>query len=71
LLKWIVLALVTHEQTLIVLLDAFGQPPRREGVVGAVNHLLDVEEKLGVALLVVGFILLGIGMLANALSYVV
>ena len=72
LLRCVVLALVSHEATIQVLLDTINnQPQRREAVVGAVNHLIDVEEKLGLVLLVVGFVFLGVGMLANAASYLV
>ncbi len=38
-------------------------------VEGVTKHLLDVESKLGVILLILGFLLLGIGMLCNVVMY--
>lgn len=73
LLKWIVLTLVTHERSIEALLDL--PSPRsnlqREAIVGAVQHLLNIEQKLGFRLLVLGLVLLGLGMLSNALSFLV
>lgn len=69
-LHWVVLALVTHERSIEVLLDVpTREPQRKAAVVGAVKHLLDIEAKLGLGLLITGFALLSIGMLANALSH--
>lgn len=71
LLKWVVLALVTHERSIEVLLDlpTSQSPLQREAVVGAVRHLLDIEQKLGFGLLVFGLALLGLGMISNAASF--
>ena len=72
LLHWVVLALITHERSIEVLLDVPTPGPQsRPAVVGAVRHLLDLEAKLGFGLLIAGLALLGAGMLANALSYFV
>lgn len=47
---------------------ASGQPVTRN-VEGVTKHLLDVESKLGLVLLVLGFLSLGVGMLCNAATY--
>ncbi len=38
---------------------------------GVTKHLLDIESKLGLVLLVMGFLLLGFGMFSNAASFLV
>ena len=69
-IKWVVYCLVAHEQSLVQvrkLLDNEKQTgPMVEGVT---KHLLDVESKLGVFLLVLGLVLLAIGMISTAVSF--
>jgi hypothetical protein len=67
-LKWVVYALVAHEDAIHALLTG-SSSSKRPVAIGVTKHLLDVESKVGVALLVFGLGLLGIGMLANAASF--
>lgn len=69
-LQWVVYCLVAHEQSIVQLRKvASGEPQDKPVVEGATKHLLDVESKLGLILLVLGFLLLGIGMLCQAATY--
>ena len=68
-LKWVVYALVAHEASITQLRKYLNNEPQTGPVVeGVTTHLLDIESKLGVILLVLGFALLGVGMLFNAAS---
>lgn len=69
-LKWVVYCLVTHEHAIEQLTKAANNQRVQEPVIGGITkHLLDIESKLGLALLIAGFFLLGVGMLSNAVSY--
>lgn len=69
-LKWVVYCLVAHEQSIEQLkLIAANQNQTEPIVSGVTKHLIDVQSKLGIVLLVIGFALLGIGMLCNAVSF--
>ena len=71
-LKWVVYCLVAHEQSIEQLAELTDNRKQNEPIVkGVTKHLLDVKSKLGVVLLVAGFILLGIGMFSNAASFFV
>ena len=66
---WVSLALNAHEISIDVLMRAMnGQSQQFPLVSGSVKHLNDIENKLGVKLLVLGFGCLGLGMVFNALS---
>lgn len=69
-MQWLVYCLVAHEQSLIqvrrILNNECQTKPMVEGVT---KHLLDLESKLGLALLIGGFLFLAIGMLATAASF--
>ena len=69
-LDWVVYCLVAHEQSISQLRKITSNQhqdfPMIEGVA---KHLLDVRSKLGLVLLVIGFLLLGIGMLSQATFY--
>lgn len=69
-LKWVVYCLVAHEQSLEQVRQRLSNQQQTEPMVGGVTkHLLDIESRLGVALLVIGFIFLALGMLATAASF--
>lgn len=69
-LKWVVYCLVAHERSIDVLINvAGGKFQSQPAVTGVIQHVLDIESKLGVALLVAGLVLLGLGMLSNAASF--
>jgi hypothetical protein len=69
-LKWVVHCLVAHEQSIIQLRNVLSNEPQTEPVVqGVTKHLLKVEGKLGVVLLVTGLLLVAIGMTFNAATY--
>ena len=69
-LKWVVYALVAHEQSLTQLRKFVNHEPQTGPVVeGVTVHLLDVESRLGFVLLILGFVCFGIGMLCNAATY--
>ncbi|MBU4524128.1 MAG: hypothetical protein KUA37_00045 [Desulfomicrobium sp.] len=71
-LQWVVFCLVAHEQSIHQLsLIAKGQVQSEPVVIGVTKHLIEVESKVGVILFVAGFCFLGIGMLCNAVSYLV
>ena len=69
-LKWVVYGLVAHEQSLTqvrrILNDKQPVEPMVEGIT---KHLLDIESKLGVILLIAGFLFLAAGMMATAASF--
>lgn len=70
LLKWVVYCLVAHEQSIEQLrLIAENQNQTEPINRGVTKHLIDVQSKLGIVLLVIGFTFLGIGMLCNAVSF--
>jgi len=69
-LQWVIYCLVAHEQSISQLRNIASNRPQDEVIVeGVTKHLLDVESKLGLVLLVLGFLLLGIGMLCQAATY--
>jgi hypothetical protein len=69
-LKWVVYCLLAHEQFITQLrLLASSKPQTGNIVEGVTEHLLNVESKLGIVLLVLGFLLLGVDMLCNATTY--
>jgi hypothetical protein len=69
-LKWVVNGLVAHEHSLQqVRLRLDNQQQTGPMVEGVTKHLLDIESRLGVALLTAGFILLALGMLSTAVSF--
>lgn len=69
-LHWVVYCLVAHEQSISQLRKIASNQPQDEVIAeGVTKHLLDVESKLGLVLLVLGFLLLGIGMLCQAATY--
>jgi len=69
-LKWVVYCLVAHENSILQLRNiAEGKPQTEKMIGGVTKHLLDVESKLGIVLLISGFLLLGIGMLCSAASF--
>jgi len=71
-MRWIVYCLVAHEHSISQLRKIVsGQQQDRPIVEGVTTHLLDIESKLGVFLLVSGLLLLGIGMVLQATSYFV
>ncbi|HEL4834860.1 hypothetical protein EGJ24_22340 [Stenotrophomonas maltophilia] len=68
-LKWVVYALVAHEASITQLNLVVNNKPQTDPLVrGATTHLLDIQSKLGLFLLILGFTLLGIGMLCSAAS---
>ena len=68
--KWVVYCLITHEQSLEQVRKILSNEQQTEPLVeGVATHLLDIESKLGVKLLVVGLSLLALGMLSTAISY--
>lgn len=70
-LTWVVHCLVAHEESIIQLRRvASGDSQTGPVVEGVTKHLLDIQSRLAFVLLIAGFLLLGIGMLANAATYV-
>jgi drug/metabolite transporter (DMT)-like permease len=71
-LKWVVLCLVAHEQSITQLKNLASNQYQTDPIVlGMTKHLLDIESKLGIFLLILGLTLLGIGMLCNAVTYII
>lgn len=71
-LQWVVYCLVAQEQSIEQLAKIVANQQQTQPIIGGVTkHLLDIESKLGLVLLGVGFLLLGIGMLSNAASFFV
>jgi len=69
-LQWVVYCLAAHEQSISQLRKIASNQAQDEVIVeGVTKHLLDVESKLGLVLLVLGFLLLGVGMLCQAAGY--
>lgn len=69
-LNWVVYGLVAHEQSLTQVRRILNDEQQTEPMVeGATKHLLDIESKLGVILLIAGFLFLAAGMLATAASF--
>lgn len=69
-LKWVVYGLVAHEQSINQMRKILNNKQQTEPLIeGVTKHLIDVESKLGVFLLVSGLLLLAIGMLTTAASY--
>jgi hypothetical protein len=71
-LQWVVYCLVAHEQSIEQLAKLAANQQQTQPIVGCLTkHLLDIESKLGLVLLVMGFLLLGVGMFSNAASFFV
>lgn len=71
-LKWVVYCLVAHEQSIEQLAKLAANQQQTQPIIGGVTkHLLDIESKLGLVLLLIGFLFLGIGMFSNAASFFV
>lgn len=71
-LQWVVYCLVAHEESIKQLYKLADNQQQTKPIIGGITkHLLDIENKIGLVLLVVGFVLLGIGMFSNAVSYFV
>lgn len=71
-LKWVVLCLVAHEQSITQLKNLASNQDQTDPIVlGMTKHLLNIESKLGIFLLILGLTLLGIGMLCNAVTYII
>jgi hypothetical protein len=71
-LKWVVYCLVAHENSINELFKLVSNQQQTKVIIsGTTKHLLDIESKLGVVLLIVGFLLLGIGMLCNVASFII
>ncbi len=69
-LEWVVYGLLAHEQSLTQVRRILNNEPQtRPMVEGVTTHLLDTESKLGVILLIAGFLFLAAGMLATAASF--
>lgn len=69
-LQWVVYCLVAHEQSITQLRRITSNQAQTDPIIeGFTTHLLDVESKLGLMLLVLGFLSLGVGMLCNAATY--
>lgn len=69
-LQWVVYCLVAHEQSISQLRKLASNQSQDKPIIESVTkHLLDIESKLGIVLLVLGFLLLGIGMLCQLVSY--
>jgi hypothetical protein len=69
-LQWVIYCLIAHEQSISQLRKNVSNLPQdRDIVEGVTKHLLDVESKLGLFLLVTGFLCLGVGMLCQATTY--
>jgi hypothetical protein len=68
-LKWVVYCLVAHESSIEQLKNIVSNTTQTAPIIlGVTKHLLDVESKLGIALFITGFALLGIGHLCSAIS---
>ncbi len=71
-LQWVVYCLVAHEQSIDQLTKFAANQHQTQLIVrGATKHLLDIESKLGLVLLITGFLFLGIGMFFNVASFFV
>jgi hypothetical protein len=69
-LQWVVYCLTSHEDSIMELSRAIGDKGYSPTIThGVITHLLAVEDKLGLFLLFSGFVLLGIGMLSSAASF--
>lgn len=69
-LKWVVCCLVAHEQSIEQLAKMAASQHQTKSILGGVTkHLLDIESKLGLILLIAGLLLLAFGMFSNAASY--
>jgi hypothetical protein len=69
-LTWVKYSLVAHEITIQQLIrKANREHQTMPAIEGSVSQLLKIEDKLGVVLLVIGFLLLALGMLLKAVSY--
>jgi hypothetical protein len=69
--KWVVYSIIAHEESINQLSTIICSNTQTAPLVqGVPKHLLDIQDKLGTIILVIGFILLGVGLLANALSFI-
>jgi len=70
LLQWITYTIIAHETSIEQLIKILnGQEQTHPTITGTPVHLLNIQDKLGLYLLIGGFILLGLGMFANGISY--
>jgi len=70
LVKWIIYCLVVHENSIDQLVNFLNNQGQTKPVISGLHkHLLDVESRLGLRLMIAGFLLLGVGMLCNAASF--
>jgi len=68
--KWVVYCIVAHEQSIEQIKRVInGQRQIEPLVEGVAVHLLKIQDKLGIVLLISGFFLLAVGMISTALSY--
>jgi hypothetical protein len=68
-LTWVVYSIVAHEQSIEQLIKIIENKPQTgPTVTGTAERLLNIQDKLGLTLLVLGFLSLGMGMLLNAAS---
>lgn len=66
-LDWVRNVVVAHEVSIRQLRKIANNEPQDEAIIeGTTSHLLSVESRLGMVLLVTGFGLLGLGMLTTA-----
>lgn len=72
--NWVKYTLFAHEKSIDALASAiYNIEPVYDGkiIMGSLDQLLKLEDKLGFWLLIVGIVMFGIGMLATAISYLV
>ena len=71
-LKWVTYCLVSHENNIEQLINiTHGKKQTEPFVMNVPKHLLDVKSRAGLVFLILGFFLLGLGLLATAMSYLV
>ncbi|MBB3118378.1 hypothetical protein [Pseudoduganella violacea] len=70
-LEWVTNCLVIHDNNIKELFNRMdGLRQEHEVVLGASSVLLNIQDKLGFLLFILGFFFLGAGMLCNAVSYI-
>jgi len=70
LLRWTANCLSAHDQAITQLLRLVsGHPQTEEIPINSVSHLVNIEAKLGLGMLVSGFALLGIGSLCKIAAH--
>jgi hypothetical protein len=69
-LKWVVYAIVAHEESINQILRVMNNQPQTDPAVkGVPKHLLNYQDKAGFCLLIAGFVSLGVGMLLNMIHF--